>query len=436
MRYTCPLCGQPVSPSLYQKITGIWKERQKALARIREQRAKLLKKIGEERERLRKQTAKFRKEKPRLIRQAVDRRTRRLEFQIKALKGRGEQIERRAQEKIRRATALANSRAEKVATDRFNSMKKQLHASLRDQLGKERERYTQEAEKKYKRLDNTFRSTLGQMKIKNRQLRQQERDIRELENQLKRQTTAQIEGLLYEKDLVRELRKRFPEDKFQHTGKGGDVIHSIIRGGRQVGLIVYECKRVKHYSAGHVKQAAEAKEKRKADFAILVTNAMKKGTQGFFTERGVIIVHPAGLLSISNVLRSHIVRIAEMKLGQLQRDEAVKLTLEYLEGPEFTNSMDAIILESISLYKDLLDEMEKHKAGWKRRYSSYKKVCEEASTVKSTSQALLSGQPEYKKLIRTDTLPALVELPKLKKPIDSRKSTENADRGEHGANDT
>jgi chemotaxis signal transduction protein len=44
----------------------------------------------------------------------------------------------------------------------------------------------------------------------------------------------------------------------------------------QVGIMVYECKPVKRYSPSHVKQASEAKEKRNADFAILVTSAMKK----------------------------------------------------------------------------------------------------------------------------------------------------------------
>jgi hypothetical protein len=436
MKYTCPLCGQAVSPSLYQKITGIWTERQKALAKIKQQRARLLSKIGEMRKRLRKEAAKFRTQKAHLIRQAVKRRTKRLESQITILHRREREMESQTHEKIRRASALAHKQAQKLADRRFNSFRKQQRASIRAQLRRERERTVENVQRKNQRLEKTFRNTLTQMRIKDRQLQDQSKQIKELERQLEKHTTPQLEGLLYEHTLARALERWFPEDEIRHTGKGGDVIHSIVRKGQQVGVIVYECKRVKHYSAGHVKQAAEAKEKRKADFAILVTNAMKKGKQGFFTERGVIIVHPAGLLSILNVLRSQIVRIAEMKLGQLQRDKAVKLTLEYLEGPEFTNSMDAIIQESISLYENLIDEVKKHIAGWRRRYSSYKKVCEEASTVKSTTKALLSGQPEYKKLIRTETLPALPELPQLEKSVASPEQTQNADPGEHRPNNT
>ncbi len=253
------------------------------------------------------------------------------------------------------------------------------------------------------------------MKAKTTQIKEQTRQIRELEKQLRRQTTPQIEGLLSEDILLKELKKRFPQDKFLHTGKGGDILHELMQNGQPAGLIVYECKRVKHYSASHVQQTLDAKKKRKADFALLVTNAMKKGTQGFFTERGVVIVHPAGLLPFVSILRGQMMHIAEMKLGQRERDKAIKMTLEYLEGPQFANSMDAIVEESIKLYRDLLDEVEKHIATWKRRYSSYNKVHEEALSVKGTSKALLSGEPEYKQQIQTDAFPALPDMPEVEK---------------------
>jgi len=64
-----------------------------------------------------------------------------------------------------------------------------------------------------------------------------------LQNQLKKQTTPQVEGLLYEDKLLEALQNQFPDDKFQHTGKGGDIIQSIIHKNNPVGIIVYECKK-------------------------------------------------------------------------------------------------------------------------------------------------------------------------------------------------
>ncbi len=435
MQYMCPLCRKPVSPSLYQKITGIWKERQKLLEKYSEQKAKLVNRLAQERKKLRRQTAKFQKERARLVRQAVERRTRRLEFKLRSLSRRQKEIEKRAEVKIQRATVLAHRKAEKLAANRLNRFKKELRASVRDQLRKERERGAREAQYKYIGLKRTFRSTLSQMRVKEKHIREQAKEITELQSQLERETTPQIEGLLSETTLIRELKRRFPEDKFQHPGKGGDVVHSLMRNEEQAGVIVYECKRVKHFSSGHMRQTADAKQKRKADFAILVTNAMRKGTQGFFTESGVIVVHPAGVLSFVGILRSQMIRIAEMKLGQRERDKAIKLTFEYLEGSEFANSMDGIIQESISLYEGLKDEVKRHVNGWKKRYSSYQRIHEQASTVKTTTQALLSGESEYKKLIQTHSLPALLALPELQESTSSREGAENMNLRERRPNE-
>ena len=448
MGYTCPLCGQPVSPSLYRKITGIWEERQRLLREIKKRRTELAQKLAEEKAKLRKKRAEFRKQRDELIKKAVDRRTRGLESQItalrlkeermkekirqrmEALRLRGVQIEKQAQEKLRKATAQAHSQARKLEEARFKSLEKELRASVRDHIKRERKRIKDQLKKaresgalrekrKYERLERSFRSTLTQMKTMERDLREREARIRELEKQLERETTPQIEGLLYEEKLAEELKKRFSEDDIKHTGRGGDVLQNVIRDEERAGLIVYECKRVKHYSAKHVKQAAEAKKKRNADFAILVTNAMKKGTQGFFVEKGVIVVHAAGVLSVAKILREHIVQIAGMKLGRAQRDEAIKRTLDYLEGPEFSNSMDSIIQESISVYEKLRDEIKKHVTIWKERYEAYKKIYQEATAVKSTSKDLLSGVPRPK--IQKVTLPVPVELPKTEERLEKKK---------------
>ena len=324
-------------------------------------------------------------------------------------------IERHRKREIQQAVRLANIKAEKQFKARLNLFKKQIRASTKDQLKRERELGAQEVDVRYKRLNQTFHSTLSQMKTQSNQIQKQQSRITELEKQLERQTTPQIEGLLYENNLIRELKKRFPEDQFKHTGKGGDIIQTVMRKDDKAGAIVYECKRVKNYSKSHVKQAFDAMRKRKADFAVLVTNTMKKGTQGFFIERTVMVVHATGVLSLASVLRGQIVQIAEMKLGQLHRNKAIKLVLGYLEGPEFANSLDTIIHENISLYEDLKKEIKEHMARWKTRYRSYKRVYEEALTVKGTSKALLTGEAEAKRIAPKGTLPALVELPEVGK---------------------
>lgn len=414
MGFTCPLCGQPVSPSVYQKITGIWTERQRLLKKVKAEKAKLAKRLAQEKAKLQKEKNKFKKQKTALIKQAVNKQTKRFEKRIVALQKKEMQIKKKARERIQKITAQEHVKAEKLATMRLNTWKKGLRASVREQIKIEKKRATMKERQRLQRMQNSVDSALQRMQIKSRQLRGARLEIKELRKQLQKQTTPQLEGLLYERELVKALRKKFREDKIWHTGKRGDVVQNVMRRGEQVGVIVYECKRVKHYQSKHVKQAADAKKKRNADFTVLVTNAMKRGTRGFFVKHGVIVVHAAGVLHIAAILRNQISQIAGMKLGQQQRDKAIKLILDYLEGPEFANSVDAIIHESISVYESLMDEIKKHIATWKKRYLSYKNIYEEATTVKTTSKSLLSGEPKQK--IQTEPMPALAKLPETEEP--------------------
>ncbi len=340
--YTCPLCGQSLSFSNYQRILKILKKKELASEK-----------------------------QIRLIHQSE---------------------ERKFDAKLKR-------------------LEKRLRSDSKLQLQEDRERIVAQTEKKYLKANRSLRSIL---KAKELQLGDQQSRLQELEKQLKRQTTPQMEGLLYEDKLLAELRKRFPEDKYKHTGKGGDILQAVMRKDERAGLIVYECKRYRNYSKKFVKQAFDAMTKRKADFAIVVTNVMKKGTQGFFVERGVMVVHATGVLSLATVVRTHIVQISEMKLGRLQRDKAIRTTLDYLEGAEFANSLSRIIQESISLAEDLMKEVKDHVTRWKKRHGSYRRVFEEAFTVKATSKALLSGESVLAKFLPKG-LPALAEMPEVGK---------------------
>ena len=400
-----------MSKSVYDRITGIWKERAKKIAEIRLRESKLRKQIQAERERQRDLVRKFNSQKARLIKEAVERNTRRLGRELDALKAKSERVERQTQKQIERISESAHVKARRESEAQLRRFKKEIRDSARAQLKKDRAEARSQAQKKYQRLQYSFNSTLDQMKTQDRHLREAQNQIKELEKQLRRQTTPSVEGLLYESTLLEHLKKKFPEDGYQHPGKGGDIIQTVMRDGEEAGTIVYECKRVKTYSSKHVAQALEAKQKRKALFGILVTNAMKKGTQGFFAERDVLIVHPAGVLSLVTVLRNQIVQIADMRLGQLEKDEAIRLTLKYLQGPEFSNSMDLVVAETMSLYNDLKDEIRRHFATWRKRYDSYAKIHNEAGKVKDTTNAVLKGEDSSS--IQLGVFPELLQLPEV-----------------------
>lgn len=417
MRFSCPLCHQPVSATLYQKITGIWTERKKLLVRVKEERAKLRGQIQEEKARLRQARIDFSRKRSELVRNAVLKKTRRLQSQLMALKKEERRIKEYSELRLQRAIKSEHDKAKKqanrIAQVEIMKWRRENRAFLRDQIKRARESARASEREKYHNARYKLDMTLRQMKTQDMKLRERQERIRQLERQLREHTTPQMEGLLYEKALIQQLKKQFPEDKFVHEGKAGDVLHFVMNKDWKAGVIVYECKRVQHYFSKYVLQTLAAKEKRQADYAILVTNAMKKGTQGFCVEKDVLIVHATGVVSLASVLRSDIIRIAEMKLGKEERDQVVKLTMEYLQGPEFTNSMSAIVGETISLYQDLTDEMKRHIATWRKRYNSYSKIHREALVVRNTTKEVLSGNDEYRDALVESNFPALPDISSL-----------------------
>lgn len=381
----CPLCNQGVSDQLFEKITGIWKAKEAEQKELAKRKKDFFQEQKEGKRKLALEKRQMMKDQKEQIETRVKAETKKFEAKIKAFDQEKKKIQDRADKKILAAVKSAEQRAK---AQYQTQMKEQLQKSV----SKEVKKATAKLSAEKRKSDQTLASTL-------RQIPTLQAQVRNLQRQLKNKTTPQLEGLLYEETLMAALQKEFPGDKFKNTGKGGDILHDVVFQGDPSGVIVYECKKVSHWSGAHVDQTATAKSFRNADFGILVTNAVKKGTTGFFIEKGVIVVNPGGVLAIANVLRDQLLKMAQLKLSKAEREEAIGNTLKYLQGPEFKNSLDVIIRKAIELNEDLKKEYDDHMKNWKKRQDSLKVVYLSATKVKTTTLALISGKkPEGSEL--------------------------------------
>jgi hypothetical protein len=225
-------------------------------------------------------------------------------------------------------------------------------------------------------------------------LQQQNRDLRE---QLKRGTTPQMEGLLYEPELCRELKDRFPSDKITHRGKGGDVVQQVVLNGKKVGTLVFECKRVQRMAKKHVEQARYAKVEREADYSVLVTTASKVNTFGFWTEKDVLVVHPAGVAALVGCLRESLLKLAQLRMTGTQRERAAKAVLEFVGSPEFRNPLRDVVRRGEQLGQDLAMEVATHKRLWRDRLTHYQAIWTEGHSLERDFDRILeqySPHPE------------------------------------------
>jgi hypothetical protein len=402
--FKCPLCKQTVSEELFERITGIWRERRAAEKKFKEQEKELLKKQKELKNNLEAERKKLKAEQKTIIEQKLAEKSKKFDIQLQRLEREKNAIKEQFDKKIVGAVKSAEARARREVN---SILKEKMQETIKAQVQKA----TLKTQEGLLRATRTIDATRKQMStLQQQNLKQQDR-ITNLETQLKNQTTPQLEGLLFEDKLIEALQKDFPHDKFVHTGKGGDILHHVVLQKNDVGLIVYECKRVGHWQSAHAEQAYTAKIQRKADYAVLVTNATKKGSGGFFIEKGVIVVSPGGILALAVILRDQIINIAQLKLTKSQREEAIEKTMEYLQGAEFKNSLELIIRKTVEMYEDLKKECHDHVKGWKKRYESLKSVYTNTTQVQGKTTALISGKHDSsKEILVVQPFPALPDL--------------------------
>ncbi len=251
-------------------------------------------------------------------------------------------------------------------------------------------------EKEKKRTEKLSRMIQGKAKT----IQDLNAKIKELEEQLKRGSTPQEEGLNFEKDLVKELRKTFPDDKIEHFGKAGDIMHGILFKNKIIASILYECKKTTKFSNSYVAQTKRAVAQRKATYGILVTFAPKRGTAGFWVEKDIIVVHPFGVVHVAQLLRHSLVELNSIRVRPGEIEKRAKLLLEFIKGDSFKNSVEDSIYRTRMVYDILKKEIKSHTNIWKSRYSHYNALHENLSAIKISTSNILRGQSEKIKEIK------------------------------------
>lgn len=364
--YICPLCKQEVTQSLYERITGVWQEKEKRLASL---------KVKEEALRKKEQNFKrdFEEKKKRYITEQKNTLAANLSAQNKKFLEEKNKINADYARKLQQAVER-NKREEKLhRKHELGLFKVQLEKSTSARFEREKCKILKERNlAEHRRLDMANKLN-GQISRLRKESEAQQYKIKSLEEQTQQNQTAQMLGLLDEKTFLARLRETFPSDEFQHTGKGGDIVHTIKDKSKAVGKIVYELKKVARFDRAHITQTYKAKQTQSADYGILITNAKKnKNDTGFSIEKGgVIVINPAGAMALIGILRENLVKIFNLDLSKTERSLLVKQVMEYVQGPAFRNNMENIIQDTTDLFESLQKEMHEHDKFWRFRVERY-----------------------------------------------------------------
>lgn len=360
------MCNKPLTQLEYDKALGIWKAKHEEIKHLEKERADL-----------RQQAILLKKEK------LAARRNARLLV--------AEQKQKFAAELRQKQKAMKGEFDKKLDAQVTRGVSKGVAKQSRELKKKEIE---------FSRAKNKMGQLERSLKIALTQKDKGDQEIKRLREQMEKGITPQIEGLLEEGILLAKLKELFPHDHFDHPGKGGDIIQTVMEQNKPIGKIVYECKKVKSFSQAHVQQAAAAREFRQANFAVLVTNAFPAKRQSYFVANTVFVISPVNVEPVTYILRQSLVKIALLRLSTADKMRAVNEIYKYLSGNEYSDKVNGMAYQLLSLAGDLKSEIHSHHVTWKKRYATYKELYTDVGVVDTRLKALLAlgGIPEVQKL--------------------------------------
>jgi len=170
----------------------------------------------------------------------------------------------------------------------------------------------------------------------------------------------------------------------------------VVEQKKEIGKIVYECKKVKNFDKKFIQQAKEARRIREADFAILVTNAFPSKKQFYFVEKSVFVISPISLEPITYTLRESLVRMAILKITNEAKQLAVQKIYDYLSGYDYNNRINDVSNQLMDLGQELKKEIDSHKRVWVKRYNGYRTIFNDVGIINYKLKELVQSKLEGK----------------------------------------
>lgn len=170
-------------------------------------------------------------------------------------------------------------------------------------------------------------------------------------------------------DLFEELRAAFPEDALSRTkGKAsGNILHEVRYKGRAAGRILLDSRPRGAWQHAYVTRLREDQSDVGADHAILSTTAFPAGRRELFIDSGIIVVAPARVLPIIELLRKALITMHAAQLSEAERADKLNRLFKFINSPAFRKKLvEATDLTAEALQIDV-DEKRAHDNVWKKR---------------------------------------------------------------------
>ena len=196
-----------------------------------------------------------------------------------------------------------------------------------------------------------------------------QKKISDMTRQIRRKSPMDVaEGA--EIDLYEELRGAFPEDQIvraQRGKAGGTILQEVRYKGGAAGRILIDSKQRAAWQHSFATKLRQVQTEAAADYAILSTAVFPAGRKEMFIDSGVIVVAPARVTVLVDVLRRALISMHVAKLSDAERADKLSDLFRFITSPSFRKKLS----EAENLAGEALDldvqEKRAHDNIWKKR---------------------------------------------------------------------
>lgn len=361
------------------------KQKQAAAKKAREEADQEIKKVAAERDQAAKKLKEAQEREPEIRKQAQ------------------REIARQKQAAEKKANEDAEAKIKKVAAERDQIAKK-----LKDAQDREAEvvKKAQEDAEKQRQKDLTEQrqafekdktlSLLKQDAKFNREREALQKKMQLMDKQLQKKTANEL-GDGAEIDLFEALRESFSGDRINRIPKGqagADILHEVLHKGESCGRIIIDSKNRQSWQNGFVTKLRQDQVEAGAEHAILASNVFPAGKKEMCIESAVIVIAPARMVHMVQVLRKAMVAMHVMGLSLKERSSKMTRLYKLVTSESYSGKFS----EAGQLARDILEldvqEKKTHDNVWKKRGTLATRINNVLREVETDVAAVIEGSDE------------------------------------------
>jgi hypothetical protein len=289
--------------------------------------------------------------------------------------------------KMKREVELAKQQAEKQRAKDLSEMRAILQKDRDDTILKKEAQFARERESLQKKIS-------------------------EMNRRIGKKSAGELaEGA--ELDLYEELRASFPDDAIARIGRGkaaGTILQDVRYRGKSVGKVLVDAKPRNAWQHAYVTKLRQDQSEIGADHAILATAAFPSGRRELFVDSGVLVVAPARVTVVIDILRKALVAMYAARVSDAERTDKLSRLFKFMTSPAFKRKLaEAEALTGEALAIDV-EEKRVHDNVWKKRGAVMSRLKHVLRDIDVNVSAIVEAAEE------DDDVPAEAELLALRSP--------------------